>query len=50
MVSDAGVGGVTLEGGDVTLQQEGELPVLFGYVVGGQPGDDVPSCVLVFKG
>ena len=34
VVHDAGVGGVALEGGDVTFQQGGELPVLFGYSLG----------------
>ena len=31
MVSDASVGGVTLEGGDVTLQQREELPIFLGH-------------------
>ena len=49
MVCDASTSGVTLEGQDVTLKRRGELPVLLNHVMGRQPGDGVPSCVLVFE-
>ena len=35
MVHDVSVSGVTLEGRDVTLERRGELPILFGHMVGG---------------
>ena len=35
VVCDAGVGGVTLEDGDVTFQQEGELSILLGHSMDG---------------
>ena len=50
VVHDAGASGVALECRDVTLERRGELPVLLGYAVGGQPGNGFPGCVLVFKG
>ena len=35
MICDAGVGGVALEGRDVTLERRGVLPVLLCHVMGG---------------
>ena len=49
MVRDAGTGGVTLKGRDVALKGRGVLSVLLGHAMGGQPGDSVPGCVLVFE-
>ena len=50
VVRDASVGGVTLESRDIALERRGVLPILLSHVMGGQPGDSVPGCVLVFKG
>ena len=49
MVRDAGTGGVALECRDVTLERRGVLPILSVHMMGGQPGDGIPSCVLVFE-
>ena len=49
VVCDAGASGVTLEGGNVTFEQGGELSVLLGHALGGQPKDGVPSGILMFK-
>ena len=49
MVCDAGVGGVTLEGQDITLEQRRELSIFLDHSVGGQPGDSISGSVLVFK-
>ena len=50
VIRDAGTSGVTLKSRDVTLERRGALPVLLYHAVGGQPGDSIPGCVLVFKG
>ena len=50
MVHDAGVSGVALKRQDVALKRGGELPVFLNHTVGGQPGNGIPSCVLMFKG
>ena len=49
MVCDAGASGIALKCQDVTLERRGELPILFSHVMGRQPGDGVPGCVLVLK-
>ena len=49
VVRDAGTSGVTLECQDVALKRRRELPVLFDHVMGRQPGNGVPGCVLVLK-
>ena len=49
VIGDAGTGGVALKGQDIALERRGVLPVLLGHAVGGQPGDGIPSCVLMFK-
>ena len=49
MVCDTSASGVTLEGRDVTFKGRGELSVLSDHAVGGQPGDSIPSCVLMFE-
>ena len=50
MVHDTGMGGVTLERGDITFKRWGEFPILFGHMMGRQPGNGVPCGILVFKG
>ena len=50
MVHDASMSDVTLKCQDVALKRRGELPILFDYTMSGQPGDGIPSCVLVLKG
>ena len=49
MVHDAGMGGVTLEGGDVVLQGQSELSIFLCHSVDGKPGDSVSSSVLMFE-
>ena len=50
VVCDASAGGVTLECQNVTFERRGELPTFLDHVLGREPGDGVPSSVLVFKG
>ena len=49
MVRDTGMGGITLEGRDVTFEREGELPVFLSHAGGGEPGNSIPSSVLVLE-
>ena len=49
MVHDAGMGGVTLEGQDVTFKRWGGFYVLLGHAVSRQPGDGIPGSILVFE-
>ena len=50
VVHDSSTSGVTLECQDVTLKRRGELPILLNHMVGGQPGDGIPSSILMFEG
>ena len=49
VASDASTSSVTLKCRNVTLERRGKLPILFDHVMGGQPGNGIPSSVLVFE-
>ena len=50
MVYDVSMSDITLECGIVTFQGWGELPILFGHLLGEKPGDGISGSVLVLKG
>ena len=50
VVRDTGMSGVTLKCQNITFERGGELPILLCHVMGGQPGNGIPSCILVLKG
>ena len=49
VVHDASMGNIAPEGQDVTLKGRRELSIFLCHLMGGKPGDDVPSDVLVFE-